>query len=627
MQHFKTSFLYLIKIHVLGLLTLTILRIGLFFVGYSFIDESSRDEIVLILTAFVRGLWFDNVIGCYLLILPLFAFLIGYEFGYMGKLLVKSVTRFLQVMWAVVFFVSAADIPYFKYFFKHLNASIWNWAEYGGTGIGMILGEPSYYPPLLFFILLVCLFVLFTNKWKKKVICAHLSLSYKSRILGDIIGLLLIGFCIFGIRGRTGYNPIKVSAAYYCEDSFLNQLGVNPTFNLLTSTLDGFRPENKELHLMDTKEALLNVEEYYSWDKDSIQTDSVDVMKKNVVLILMESMSAHLMGTFGNNDNLTPFLDSLAQHSILFTNCYSAGIHTNHGIFSTLYSYPALMGRNMMKGTIIPHYEGLPTELKKQGYRTMFFMTHESQYDNMNAFLRTNGFDEIYSQENYPSDKVANSFGVQDDFLFSYAHRKLNATCPFFATLLTISNHPPYIIPKWFKARNTDTEKAIVEYADYSLQQFFAVAKRQPWYENTVFVLLGDHGKLITKAENEMPQSYNHIPLIVFSPGMSAQKVEGWATQTDVQRTILNILGIQSNLKNFSKDLLHDTRSCVIYTADDVMGARTDNHLFIYRPSTKQEFLYKTNILSHKRDSIFDSLRHILFSHLQAMQFLSKEHE
>lgn len=71
-----------------------------------------------------------------------------------------------------------------------------------------------------------------------------------------------------------------------------------------------------------------------------------------------------------------------------------------------------------------------------------FFMTHESQYDNMNGFLRSNGYDEIYAQENYPSEKVVNSFGVQDDFLYEYAIPVLTersaSVQPFFATLLSI---------------------------------------------------------------------------------------------------------------------------------------------------------------------------------------------
>lgn len=93
-----------------------------------------------------------------------------------------------------------------------------------------------------------------------------------------------------------------------------------------------------------------------------------------------------------------------------------------------------------MKGSVIPHYSGLPTVLKENGYHNLFFMTHEGQYDNMNAFFRTNGFDEVFAQEDYPSEKVVNSFGVQDDFLYDYAIPVLNRTAdegqPFFRHLI-----------------------------------------------------------------------------------------------------------------------------------------------------------------------------------------------
>lgn len=85
-------------------------------------------------------------------------------------------------------------------------------------------------------------------------------------------------------------------------------------------------------------------------------------------------------------------------------------------------------------------------------------MTHEGQYDNMNAFFRTNGYDEVFSQEDYPVDKVVNSFGVQDDFLYDYAIPVLNQRAateqPFFATLLSISNHPPYVISSFLPSEN-----------------------------------------------------------------------------------------------------------------------------------------------------------------------------
>ena len=129
-----------------------------------------------------------------------------------------------------------------------------------------------------------------------------------------------------------------------------------------------------------------------------------------------------------------------------------------------------------MKGSVIPRYSGLPTVLKENGYHNLFFMTHEGQYDNMNAFFRTNGFDEVFSQEDYPADKVVNSFGVQDDFLYEYAIPVLNRQAasgqPFFAALLSISNHPPYVIPPYFHPKTSEPEMQIVEYADWALRSF-----------------------------------------------------------------------------------------------------------------------------------------------------------
>ena len=244
------------------------------------------------------------------------------------------------------------------------------------------------------------------------------------------------------------------------------------------------------------------------------------------------------MESFGSNKSLTPFLDSLYHQSLSFSHFYSSGIHTNHGMYSTLYSFPAIMKRNAMKGSVIPVYSGLPTILKDNGYQNLFFMTHESQYDNMNAFFRTNGFDEIYAQENYPAEKVVNSFGVQDDFLYQYAlpilNKKATSGRPFFTVLLSISNHPPYIIPDYFKPHSDKPEDQIVEYADWSIKQFITEAEKQPWFDNTIFVLLGDHGKLVDSPESEIPQSYNHIPLMIYGKGIQPEIRAQFGGQIDV---------------------------------------------------------------------------------------------
>jgi len=625
MKAYLISLRYLLSMHLLGLLLLSLVRLVLFVAGHHFLSVGGR-----VSGAFVRGVWFDNVIACYIVLIPLAVATIAALAGRFQKACLHFCRWWMVVLLTVALGISCADIPYFLYFFKHLNSSIWNWTEYGATTLGMLFGEPAYYPPMLGFLFLAAILVWVSGRMFPGNLTCKKENVFKRMFSVLALGAILVGLTLFGIRGRRGYNPIKVSAAYYCEDAFLNQLGINPAFNLLTSTRDAFRPENKRLHLMDNDEAVAKTQHYLGRKGDSSHplaysyVPPVDSPAKgfNVVLILMESMSYQLLG-----QGQTPFLDSLVAKSISLPRCYSAGNHTNHGIYATLYSYPAIMFRNLMKGTNIPHYRGLPTVLHEHGYRNLFFMTHEAQYDNMNAFLRTNGFDEIYSQENYPREKVVNSFGVQDDYLYDYAIRRLRSQkSPFFATLLSISNHPPFIIPPYFTPRSQHAEEQIVEYADWSLSQFFARARRQSWYANTVFVLLGDHGKLLSEAENEMPESLNHIPLLFYIPGHEPEVIDRWALQMDVQPTLLGLLGIRDRQANFGVDLRQVSRPCAFYTADNVIGARDKERLYVYAPSTQQEMCYYNGKLS-ARDSAFTALRDYLFSMLQTAEQLQSKHE
>lgn len=644
-KRFGYYLLYLLSIHVVALLFFFVFRLTLFCsIDYQFPADIEGD-VALKAVAFVRGLWFDNVIACYILLLPLVAVWITALFNYTAKWLFRSVAVYFILFYSLSFIIAAANIPYFEYFFKTINSSIYNWFGYGGTTAGMVFGESSYYFPIFLGILSIVLFgwgVFFLASYFYRRSETTISrISWKSRLAILPLGAVCVGLCLFGIRGRTGYNPIKVSQAYYCDDPFLNQLGVNPVFNLLTSTLDDNRKENRTLHLMSEQEALKQVQNYLqrkgvadiSPIARKVEREGVP-NRKNVVLIFMESMSANLMGSFGSDKKLTPYLDSLYRQSLSFERFYSSGIHTNHGIYSTLFSFPAIMKRNAMKGSVIPVYSGLPTVLKDNGYCNLFFMTHESQYDNMNAFLRTNGFDEIYAQENYPSEKVVNSFGVQDDFMYQYALPILNEKAdtgePFFTVLLSISNHPPYVIPPYFHPHSEKLEEQIVEYADWSIRQFMDAAEKQPWFDNTIFVFLGDHGKMVGTPECEMPQSYNHIPLMIYGKDIPPTVHNGFGGQIDVAPTLLGMLNMSYLQNNFGVNLLEEERPCMFFTADNLIGAKDLTHLFIYSPDNQQEFKYKLeNEKLHVAadDEGFGLLKNYCFSMLQCTEQMVKEHK
>ena len=634
MRIFIRHIAYLLKIHVAALLIMTVLR----WLLYVSIDYQIADDVTFAtrMMAFVKGVWFDNVTACYVMALPLLVLWIASMFSYSAKWLSWFTTIWFGVLYTIVFALSAANIPYFCYFFQPINTSIFQWFGYAGTTAGMVVGESSYWAPIAYGMIAIVGFWWFLIKVRIRKYAKAKWIGVGSMLAVLVCGALLAGLCFLGIRGRLGYNPIKVSQAYYCNDPFLNQLGINPAFNLLTSYIDDQRPENRRLALMDDKEAIEAVRMLL--DRQGIDNispiaqrvkgagDKAPMKGRNVVIVLMESMSANLMGK-----GQTPFLDSLSRQSLYFENMYSAGNHTNHGMYATLYSWPAIMFRNLMKGTVIPHYSGLPTVLHDNGYRNYFFMTHESQYDNMNGFFRTNGFDEIYAQENYPSEKIVNSFGVQDDFLYSYAVEKLNKEKkPFFAVLLSVSNHPPFVIPDYFKPKSSEKDLQIVEYADWSIRKLFDEAKKERWFDNTIFVLLGDHGKLMDNPECELPESYNHIPLIIYGKGIKPQTYQDFALQEDVAPTLLGMMGIGYIQNDFGIDLMKKKRGCVFYTGDNLIAARDMERLYLYSPTEKTEHRYKVTghnkvVKTKSKDADFERLKSYVFSMIQAAEVLVGE--
>lgn len=643
-RRFSVVVAFLLCIHLSGLFVMSLFRV----VQYVALRDMSQGGGAVV-PAFVRGLRFDNVVGCYILAVPLVVVVAAAVAGSYHRLWRKLAAVWCGVFYVLVFAVSAANIPYFRYFFRNINSGIFEWFGYTGTTAGMVVGERSYIGYILLFVLLSALFC-----WWLSWLCRRATMAvgsvrpsaggWRQVVSRAVAGAVLVGLCLFGIRGRVGYNPIKISQAYYCGDPFLNQLGIAPAFNLLTSSLDDMRKENAELLLMPAAEAV-------GYARRSLgivgEADSAHVLRRhieaaadvpqrrNVVIVLMESMSAALMQSYGQSRCLTPVLDSLSATSLAFSHCYSAGIHTNHGIMASLYSFPALMKRNLMKGTVTPRRSGIPTVLKQYGYRNMFFMTHEAQYDNMNAFLRTNGYDEVYSQENYPTEEVVNSFGVSDHYLFRYAIGAIDRAAaggePFMATLLTISNHPPYVIPDYFRPRHTastdDDEMRVVEYADWAIGQFLADAKRKPWYGNTIFVLMADHGKIVGQPDAELPQSYNHIPMLIFGPGIDAARHDTPAMQVDLMPTLLALLGMSYDYDGFGVDLLSADRDMVFYSADDRLVARDSSRCYIYTPATGHDICYDAlpdGSLRENRgqERRFDDLRRHVFSMIQTAEFV-----
>jgi phosphoglycerol transferase MdoB-like AlkP superfamily enzyme len=347
----------------------------------------------------------------------------------------------------------------------------------------------------------------------------------------------------------------------------------------------------------------------------------------------MESMSAELMQRFGNKQNLTPFLDSLAQNSICFDSIYTSGIHTMNGIYSTLFAYPSLFRQHPLNIVEIPEYTGFSYTLKNQGYKTYYFTNHDEQFDNVGGFLKANHFDEIVSQKDYPSEEVLSTLGVPDHYLFEFSVKHISENYsgqkPFFAAYMTSSNHGPYIIPEGidFHPHNAETKLKSIEYADWSLRHFIKIASKEQWFDSTIFVFIADHGLVVGEPKYDIPLSYHHTPFILYSKLFSEKKViSEIGGQIDCFPTVMGVLNILYDNNTLGVDLLKEKRKYIYFSSDDIVGCLNKEFFYIYREdNTEALYRYRTNDpYNYIKDckTIANSMHDYTFSMLQTTQWM-----
>lgn len=280
-----------------------------------------------------------------------------------------------------------------------------------------------------------------------------------------------------------------------------------------------------------------------------------------------------------------------------------------------------------------PFGEGLPVFLKEKGYDLSFFISHDKSYNNMDMFLLKNGYDlnQIYSDEDYPKSKIVSSWGVSDDFLFEYATDILSnkKEQPFFGTILTISNHPEYYVPKEFMhISKIDSERAVY-FADHSIKQFLENAAKEDWFNNTVFLFVGDHGRLEGGQQYEIPLSLNHVPMLIYSPLFEdkAQTMSELGTQADIFPTIMGLLNIEYENNTLGIDLFKEKRPYAVFSTDDKLGCINEEYLYCYNTISRLEYLYdykksdSKNIASEKVLA-FDSIRNYASATVKVTNYL-----
>jgi len=597
---------YLLKIYVIGIIAFTVLRAIFFMVHYSM---STEIPAATLSQSFLMGFRFDTVISCYILLLP---FILSFLLLLLSskRIPYRIINLYLILVYGMAFFICAADIPYFGQFYTRMTFAALNWTDTPMFMLKVMFTEPVHYLYIGIFGMMLWLFSGILRRVRfRMVLVGDYSLIKKLSVLVLVGGLLFLG-----IRGRVGVkSPIRWGTAFFSEYSFANQMGLNPVFTFIRTGIDFMN--NEELNFMKDKEAIKNVVSYLNIPTDNLLTEESPIARKmifaeqeqnyNVILVLMESISAQDMDRYGNGARLTPVLDKLtAEAGFVFDNFYSAGIHTFNGLHSTLYSVPALMHRHPLKGfQSMNSTNGIPIILEEHGYKTVFFTSHDAQFDNMGGYMLANGFQEIISEKDYDPAEVISTLGVPDHVLFREAIEHINRLTPdgnpFFATILTGSNHGPYVIPEGtsFKSDQSDMKDKMVQYADWSVGEFLENAASQAWFANTLFIFTSDHGN-VTKPVYDMPLSYHHIPLLIYAPKIFNENlsVKHLGGQIDLFPTLMGILKMDYENNTLGTDMLNEDRRFICFSADDKLACLSDSLFYVQRNNGMSSlYKYKTS--------------------------------
>lgn len=520
---------------------------------------------------------------------------------------------------SLLYFIECSDIIYFQFSQKRVTADVLTLI---GNQHDFAKLLPVFLVDYWYFIILwaACIY-LTVILYKPLVIVYHpAKINLSVYLKKSVVSLLLLGMCIFIVRGGTQLKPIQNSFAVDYTLPEYTPLVLNSTFSLSHSFNKG---RLKKLSFY-TDSILLSI---YNPIKNLVH--EAPFKKKNVVIITLESFSAEYTG-LGGRVSYSPFLDSLMSHSIVFKNAYSNGKRSNEGIPAIVSGMPSWMSNPYLSSAYSTNrINSIASLLKVEGYETAFFHGADNGSMYFDKFMKTAGFDAYYGRDEFNDDsKYDQNWGIWDEYFFKFYTQKMNQMQePFCTVLFSLSSHHPFNVPTEYAGRFPKGSLPIhqvVGYTDWALKNFFQDAAKMPWYNNTIFVITADHTGPSIDSFYLNPVGNFRIPLLLFDPSENSGKaVPALTQQIDIMPTILEYLNypepyfalgnnaLDISKKSFALSYLNSTYQ---FVADNYFiqfdGAKTLGMYYLPTDS-----LLKTNLVnssSAKKLEIENKLKAII---------------
>jgi len=556
------------------------------------------------------GLVFDTTAVLYTNLLYFVLFLL--PFGYRFNQVFQAVMKYVYLTFnGLALLANVADFIYFQFGFRRTTASIFSEFKHE-SNLGALMPKfivGYWYVVLIWLALMAILYFTYgpdpvrktTNKlWKSKGF-----LLFRDSALLVVFSL----FIVAGLRGDLKHStrPITLSnAGKYINEPLEANIVLNTPFSVYRTI------SKKPLERMD----------YFKTEEDLVRVynpvhqfvTEVPMRKENVVVLILESFGSEYTRSFnphlegGNYEGYTPFLDSLIANGTMFTQSFSNGRKSIDAMPSVLASIPMLVEPFVLTSYSSNKLNSLATLLNAEGYHTAFFHGAPNGSLGLEAFTNAVGFKEYYGMDNFP-DKGAfdGSWGIWDEEFLQFFAGKMNTfQQPFCTAIFTVSSHHPFVVPDRYKntfKKGPNPINQCIGYTDYSLRRFFEAASKMPWYQNTLFVITGDHTSQSSYLEYKTNIGAFKVPVIFYKPDGSLKRVvDGLAQQIDIMPSVLSYLNYQKPYVAFGRNLFDEQEEpfVITYTSNTyqlVMG----DYLYLYNGLTNTGFYHlKSDVLLSK---------------------------
>ncbi|NTV49433.1 MAG: sulfatase-like hydrolase/transferase [Geobacteraceae bacterium] len=558
---------------------------------YILTPKAAALTLTLMLKTAVVGLVFDLATLSYAL-LPLSIYLICVPRSFADNRWHNWLVRlFFTLFVAVLLFDGCAEYFFFDEFGTRFNFIAIDYLVYTREVIGNI--RESYPLVPIFSAIAATALVLVWLLRNRIDRAAGITFGSRHRRTGFLLLILPLAVLVL----------VNVSQTAISSNNFANELAGNGIYNLVAAFRNNelsfsqfYRtaPEDKVLSRLHTLTAERN-NRYIAPDTVRLTrhiTAEGPEKHLNLIVVVEESLSSEYLGSFGNKQNLTPNLDRLAAKSLIFTNLYATGTRTVRGLEALTLSIPPLPGTSIVKRPQNGGFRSWGEILNAKGYDSKYIYAGYGYFDNMNAFFSGNGY-KIVDRTDFAKEDVtfANIWGVCDEDLFRKTIREASASYaagrPFFSMVMTTSNHRPFTYPEGRIDIPSKTGRSGgVKYADYAIGRFIAEASREPWFKDTIVVIVADHCAG-SAGKTDIPVKNYEIPMLVHAPHhIKPGKIGRLMSQIDVAPTVLGLMNMNYDTDFMGRDVLKDTGTQLraFISTYQKLGYLTDDRLLVLGP-------------------------------------------